>query len=92
MADAKDDRFVQRLDFKDSSRLSASWKTFKSQFAIVKIAKQYSKMSEEEKVANLLLLMGSDSVKIYDQFTFDESKNETKKTLDNVVKFFACTF
>lgn len=79
MAESRDDRFVQRLDFKDSGRLSANWKTFKSQFAIIKIAKKYSEMTEEERIANLLLLMGADSVKIFDQFTFDETKDEKKK-------------
>ena len=82
MAESRDDKFVQRLDFQDSSGLSANWKTFKSQFEIIKIAKQYADMAEEEQVANLLLLMCPDSVRIYN----------TKMTLANVIRFFDAHF
>lgn len=92
MAESRDDKFVQRLDFKDSSGLSANWKTFKSQFEIIKIAKKYADMTEEEQVANLLLLMGPDSVRIYNQFTFNENQDDTKKTLANVIRFFDAHF
>ena len=82
----KDDKFVQRLDFKDEN-LSTKWKTFKAQFDILKIAKKYADMEEEEQIANLLMLMGSDSVPIYGQFTFDGGEGQTK-TLVNVLAMF----
>ena len=42
----------------------------------------------KEQVANLLLLMGPYSVKIYNQFTFNKGQNNTKKTFANVINFF----
>ena len=58
MANSKEDRFVQRLNFWGDN-LALSLKTFKAQFAVVKIAKKYADMGAEEQIANLLLLMGS---------------------------------
>lgn len=83
----KDERFVQRLNF-SGSNLSAGWKKFKAQLNIYKIAKNFSKMPEEERIANTILLMGSEAVPIYEQFTFDESKEDQKKTLDNMLSMF----
>jgi hypothetical protein len=82
----KEDKFVQRLDFKDEN-LSIKWKTFKAQFNIFKIAKKYADLGEEERIANLLMLMGSDSVPIYEQFTFGSGEGETR-TLANVLAMF----
>lgn len=87
MADSKEDRFVQRLNF-GGDNLALSWKTFKAQFAVVKIAKKYADMGAEEQIANLLLLMGSDSVPIFNQFTFNEEVEGQKRTLDNVIAMF----
>lgn len=83
----KDERFVQRLNF-SGSNLSAGWKKFKAQLNIYKIAKKFSEMQENERIANTLLLMGADSVPIYEQFIFDETKDEAKETLDNVLLMF----
>ena len=49
-------------------------------------------MAEEEQVANLLLLMGPDSVGIYNQFTFNKDQDDTEKTLANVIRFFDSHF
>ena len=92
MASADDnndkDKFVTKLDL-TASNVAIQWKTFKSQFSIYKIAKNYSKMSSEDiKIANMLLLMGRDCVPIYDQFKFDDKVETQKKTLDNVIKLF----
>lgn len=81
---SRDDRFVQRLNF-SSENLALNWKTFKSQFAIYKVAKKLTELTAEEQVANLLLLMGSDSVPIYDQFIFG---TDNPKTLANVIAMF----
>lgn len=90
MADSsltRDDRFVKRLDF-SSGNLSVEWKEFKAQFNVFKIAKNYGKMEEEEKIANLLVLMGPGSVPIYDQFEFSSTVENRKKKLNNVVAMF----
>ena len=87
MAESRDDRFVQRFDFKDSSGLSANWKTLKSLFEIIKIAKKYADMTKEEQVANRLLLIGLDSDRIYNQYAFNEDWDNTKKTLVSVIRF-----
>ena len=92
MADSRNDRLVQRFDFKDSSGLSDNWKILKSQFEIIKIAKKYADMTKEEQVANRLLLMGLDSIKIYNQYAFNEDWNNTKKTLVNVIRFVNAHF
>lgn len=84
----RDERFVKPIDFSGSTNLSSNWKTFKSQFNIFKIAKGYSKMSEEEQIANMLVLMGSDSTRIYEQFEFTVTATGTNKTLDNVIAMF----
>lgn len=65
----RSDSFVQKLDFTSDS-LAAKWKTFKSQFSMYSIAKGYDKLDEPVQVANMLVLMGSESVPIYDQFDF----------------------
>ena len=56
------------------------------------IAKKYYDMSEPEKIANTVLLMGSDCVPIYEQFEFDETKPDKKKSLDNVLTMFTNHF
>jgi len=92
MAEAsKDDRFVQKLDF-SSGNLAVSWKIFKSQFGIYKIYKKFADMGEEEKIANLLVLMGPHSVPIYSQFEFDADVPAQVKSLDNVIKMFDTHF
>ena len=45
-------------------------------------------MGAVEQIANLLLLMGSDSVPIFNQFTFNEEVEGQKRTLDNVIAMF----
>ena len=87
MAESKEEKFVKQLDFSSVS-LAADWRRFKSQFAVFKVAKKFSAMDDEEQIANLLVLMGPDSVPIFDQFVFDETKDAEKKTLTNVLKFF----
>ncbi|XP_067940522.1 uncharacterized protein [Watersipora subatra] len=84
---SKDDRFVKKLNFKDEN-LSVSWKTFKRQFNILRIAKKYGDMEEEEKFANLLMLIGLDSVSIYDQFNFHDTEEGRTRTLVNVIAMF----
>lgn len=88
---SKDDRFVQRLKWSDGN-LAASWKIFKGQLSIYMIAKKFSTMGEEEKIANVLLLMGPESVPIYDQFVFNEEEDTQKKTLTNVLRYFDAHF
>ena len=88
MADGgNEDRFVQKLNF-SGSNLAANWKSFKAQLNIYKIAKKFSEMSEEVKIANTLLLMGSESVPIYEQFQFSTTDETETKTLDNVLAMF----
>lgn len=84
---SKDDRFVQRLKWRDGN-VAASWNSFKAQLKIYMIAKKFSDMSDDEQIANVLLLMGAESVPIYEQFIFDEGKEDQKKNLTNVLKFF----
>ena len=38
------------------------------------------------------MLLGPDSVKIYNQFTFNEDQDDTKKTLANVIRLFDAHF
>lgn len=83
----KEEKFVKKLNFA-SSTIASDWKAFKGQFQIYQIAKKYSTMSEEEQICNMLVQMGCDSVKIYDQFKYDEGADATKKTLKNTIKFF----
>ena len=87
----RDDKFVQRLNFA-SDTLSIDWKTFKAQFEIFKVAKKYGGMEEAERIANLLVLMGPDSVPIYSQFRFSETVEDRKKTLKNVISMFDAHF
>jgi len=82
------EHFVKKMCFSSSENLAASWKLFKSQLRIYMIAKKFSDMSEEEKIANALLLMGSESVPIYDQFVFNEDVPAERKTLENVLTMF----
>lgn len=88
MADSQESsRFVRRLNF-TGGNLATEWKTFKAQFEIYKVAKKFADMEEEEQIANLLLLMGSDSVPIYNQFTFHATNEGETKTLANVLAMF----
>lgn len=89
MADSSSNgnRFVKQLNLSDPN-LSTSWKTFKAQFEIFQIAKKFDEMSEGEKIANLLLLMGSDCVPVYGQFTFHATNDGQTKTLTNVIGMF----
>lgn len=90
MAEAAD-RFVKKLNF-SSGNVAAEYKVFKDQLAIYRIARKYSEMSEEEQIANTLLLMGSESVPIYQQFVFDDEVEAKKKTLENVLSMFGKHF
>ncbi|XP_067937197.1 uncharacterized protein [Watersipora subatra] len=45
-------------------------------------------MDADQQTANLLLLMGSDSVPIYNQFTFHATEEGRTKILDNVIAMF----
>jgi len=83
----RDETFVKRLNF-SSETLSTDWKLFKGQFEIFKIAKKYGDMREEEQIANLLVLMGPESVPIYSQFEFHEAVDTRKETLKNVMSMF----
>jgi len=80
----RDEKFVKRLNF-SSETLSTDWKLFKGQFEIFKIAKKYGDMGDEEQIANLLVLMGPESVPIYSQFEFDDAVDTRKKTPRNVI-------
>ena len=84
---AKDEGFVKRVDF-SSGNLASSWKTFKSQFNILRIAKKMTEDSEEEQICKMLVQMGPESVNIYEQFTYSEDDDNTKKTLANTIRFF----
>jgi len=79
------DRFVSRIDL-SSSNLDSLWQKFKSQFKVFALAKSMSKLSEEEQIANMLVLMGPESVDIYDQFVYNEGDH--KRTLKNVISDF----
>ena len=87
MADSGADRFVKKMSF-TGGNLAAAWKLFQSQLKIYMVAKKFSELGEEEKIANALVLMGSESVPIYEQFTFSDTVEGQKKTLDNVLKMF----
>lgn len=83
-----ENRFVRRLNF-TSSNLAADWKVFKAQFEVYKVAKKIAGMdTEEEKIANLMLLMGPECVPIFEQFTFHATEEGRTKTLTNVVAMF----
>ena len=43
-------------------------------------------MGEEEKIANALLLIGSESVPIYEQLVFSDIVDNEPKTLANVLR------
>ena len=83
----KDDKFCKRIDF-SSGNLSTAWKSFKMQFEVFKVAKKYSDMSDEEQISNMLVQMGNESVPIYAQFVYDDSKESQKKTLTNTIRMF----
>ena len=68
--------------------MALSWKTFNAKLEVLKIVKKYVDMGAEEQIVNLLLLMGSDSVPIFNQFTFNEEVEGQKRTLDNVIAMF----
>lgn len=81
------DKFVMKLDL-TASNVAARWQTFKSQFAVYQIAKDFAGMAEEVRIANMLLLMGRDCVSIYDQFVFSATVENQKKKLVNVIRMF----
>ena len=84
----KEKQFVKGINF-SSGNLAAKWKEFKDNFEFYRIVKKYDDMeTEEEKIANMLVLLGSDSVRVYKQFKFNETKDDTKRTLDNTIKYF----
>lgn len=84
-----DNSFVKKLDFSAENQ-AVRWKTFKSQFNMYKIAKGYEKLGEKEQIANMLVLMGSDSVPIYEQFTF--GTGDDAETLTNAMSKFDTHF
>lgn len=87
----RDERFVKKLNFSSES-LALDWKMFKAQFEIFKVAKKYGEMSAEEQIANLLVLMGPESVPIYAQFQFNNEVPAQAKTLANVIRLFDTHF
>ena len=94
MAESKEERFVRQLNFASAS-LEADWRVFKSQFAVFMVAKKFSGMLHEEQIANLLVLMGPESVPIYEQFVFESGTGaaaDKKKELKNVIKMFDTHF
>lgn len=88
---SKNEKFVRQIDF-SSANVAASWKAFKSQFSIYKVAKKLGAMTEEEQICNMLVQMGPDSVQIYEQFKYDETKAAEKKNLPNTITFFDAYF
>ena len=91
MAEGGNSNFVSKLDL-NASNVEAAWKRFKSQFSIFYIAKQLGEKSEEEQIANMLLLMGSDVVPIYERFQFATTGTDNRKTLENVKNKFDAHF
>ena len=87
MAESREDKFVKQLNF-SSGNLAQEWRTFKARFAVYRVAKKFADMDEEVQIANLLVLMGSDSVNIYEHFVFNAAVAAERKTLDNVIKMF----
>ena len=90
MAGSREERFVQQLNFSSAS-LEADWRVFKSQFEVFKVAKKFADMNDEEQIANLLVLMGPESVPIFSQFVFEEGDTaaaDKTRVLDNVIKMF----
>lgn len=87
----KDEKFVKRIDF-SSANVASSWKIFKSQFKIYKVAKKFADMTEEQQICNMLVQMGPDSVQIYEQFTYNDAVAATKRTLENTMTFFDTYF
>ena len=55
---------------------------------MVKIRKKYNDMGAEEQILNLLLLMGSASVPIFNQFTIEKIVEWQRRTLDNIIAMF----
>ena len=55
---------------------------------MVKIGKKYNDTGAEEQILNLLLLMGSDSILIFNQFTIKKKVERQRKTLDNIIAMF----
>ena len=80
--------FVSRISFASSTNLAADWKLFKAQLNIYMVTKRFDKMGEKEKIANALLLIGSKSVPIYEQFVFCNTIDNEQKTLANVLRMF----
>lgn len=88
MAESRQDKFVKQIDF-SAGNLAAKWKMFKDQFSVYQVVKGISKMeTEDEKICHMLVSMGSEAVPIYNQFIFDDSDANKKKTLKNAIKFF----
>lgn len=83
------DRFVRKIQFSSAS-VAVEWKQFQDEFKIFRIAKGIDKLSEDEKIANMLMLMGPESVPIYEQFVFNDS--DCKKTLSNTITLFSDYF
>ena len=82
-SESKHEKFIKSVDF-SSGNLAAKWKVFKDQWAIYKVVKKIDAMdTEDEKICNLLMAMGSDAVPIYVQFNYSTTVNERKKTLAN---------
>lgn len=78
------DKFVSKIDF-NGTNVDAAWKKFKAQFRIYALAKGYGAKQAEEQVANMLVLMGAESVPIYEQFVFPSSTpslEDVKKAFD----------
>ena len=87
-SESKHEKFIKSVDF-SSGNLAAKWKVFKDQWAIYKVVKKIDAMdTEDEKICNLLMAMGSDAVPIYVQFNYSTTVNERKKTLANTIRFF----
>lgn len=84
-SDSSSDRFVRKISFKNEN-VAIEWKQFKDEFKIYRIAKGIDKLTEDEKIANMLMLMGPESVPIYEQFAFNDSTH--KKTLETTTGFF----
>lgn len=67
------------------------WRILKPQFATYRVAKKFDDMPEEETIANILLLMGSECVLIYQQFAFGNQAND-QKALTNTIAMFGRYF
>ncbi|XP_067949927.1 uncharacterized protein [Watersipora subatra] len=89
--ETKPEKFVKPLDL-SSGNLATAWKVFKEQFNIYVIVKKLRELTVDEQIGHMLMAMGSDSVPVYNQFTFVPSDENKKKTLANCIKFFDAYF